>query len=149
MQPKQALLPVGAGKKKTAAVSLLTAAVRVSSGSVRVGGLHHLRDVGGAQAFLALLCPEFHDIVFRQGFEAFPLNRGMMHEHVLASVVRGDESKPLLVLEPSHRSPGPVERLLNVYGPGAIGSHVGPLQCGPPAVRAIRQLSGKAGPICT
>src|SRR5579872_6743081 len=47
---------------------------------------------------------ELDDITFREGLEARALNRAVMHETVLLSVVRGNEAKPLRVVKPLHFS---------------------------------------------
>src|SRR5687768_3055378 len=66
------------------------------------GRLRHRNNAGGLRAFGAL-----HDVVadalaFLQAAEALGVDRRVMHEHIGASVFRGDEPETLGVVEPLH-----------------------------------------------
>jgi len=69
----------------------------------RVAGQLRLRlgalDVLGLQAFGAFDNFKVNDFPFVQGFEALTLNRGVMHENILAGIL-GDEAKPFFIIEP-------------------------------------------------
>src|SRR5688572_1644699 len=45
---------------------------------------------------------ELNGVPFSERLEALPLDRAEVHETVLLAVVRGDEPKPLRVVEPLH-----------------------------------------------
>src|SRR2546428_8418030 len=61
-----------------------------------------LHDVLRRRTLLGLHDFELHALAFGQRLEPFTLNRGVMHEAVLAAVFGGDEAEPLGVVEPLH-----------------------------------------------
>src|SRR6266550_5684501 len=65
------------------------------------GGLQ-LHDVLRRGALLTLHDLELHALAFGQRLEPFTLNRGVMHEAVLAAALRRDEAEALGVVEPLH-----------------------------------------------
>src|SRR5699024_3923016 len=86
-------------------------------------------DAGGLRALLALTHLEAHALVLVQAAESVHLDLRVVDEHVGGAVVRGDETKALLSVEPLHsafchallllqcprlrlvhRTPGPVSR---------------------------------------
>jgi hypothetical protein len=67
------------------------------------GSDRHLHHIGGLRPLGALHDIEFDVFSLFQGFEPFPLKRGVMHEHIL-SAIQTDESKTLTIIEPLHRS---------------------------------------------
>ena len=58
-----------------------------------------LDDVLSLQAFLTLNYLKLNFLVFRQGFEAFPNDSGVMHEDI-RTVFPGDKTIALGVIEP-------------------------------------------------
>src|SRR6266700_262017 len=61
-----------------------------------------LHDVLRRGAFLGLHDFELHALAFGQRLEPFTLDRGVMHEAVLAAVLGRDEAEALGVVEPLH-----------------------------------------------
>ena len=72
----------------------------VPIGLSRLGRL----DVRGGRTLRALLQRELYFLAFGQRLETTSLNGGMMHEHILAAIRRGDEAEALGVVEPLHCS---------------------------------------------
>src|SRR5262249_11193159 len=60
-----------------------------------------LPDVAGLQALRPLHDLELDALAFGERLETFSLDRGEMHEHVLATLLR-DETEALRVVEPLH-----------------------------------------------
>src|SRR2546422_3739171 len=69
---------------------------------LRCRGWLQLHDVLRRRTLLGLHDFELHALAFGQRLEPFTLNRGVMHEAVLAAVFGGDEAEPLGVVEPLH-----------------------------------------------
>src|SRR5262245_44357575 len=65
-----------------------------------------LDDVLSRRALLALHDVELHAVAFGEALEAFGLDRRMMDEAVLLAAFRGNEAKPLGVVEPLDRPCG-------------------------------------------
>src|SRR4051812_21910102 len=65
----------------------------------RIGRSGNARDVGGLLAFRAGDHIELDAVALRQDFEAIPLDRGEVDEHVLAPVLL-DEPESLALVEP-------------------------------------------------
>src|SRR3954468_2679838 len=84
---------------RTRGVVRRLAAEREASRSPDLAHVRGLRPLG------ALLEFEFHLLAFRQAPEPLRLDGGVVDEHVLAAVVRRDESEALRIIEPLH---GPV-----------------------------------------
>src|SRR3954471_3242519 len=63
-----------------------------------------LLDVRGGGALCALLGVVAHLRALGERLEAVPLDRAVMHEQILARVIRRDEAEALLVVEPLHSS---------------------------------------------
>src|SRR5438270_5700281 len=61
-------------------------------------------DVRGRRALGALLGVVAHLRALGQRLEAVALDRAVVHEQILAGVIRRDESKALIVAEPLHGS---------------------------------------------
>src|SRR5215212_3577516 len=83
------------GTKKTACREAGGDNLEQPSGSGRLDP----RDVCGVQSFRAALDLEFHHLTFRKAFETVHLDRGKMHEDVLAAFLL-NEAVPLGVIEP-------------------------------------------------
>src|SRR5689334_3352961 len=60
----------------------------------------HAGHVLGSGALLALHDVELHALAFAERLEARALNGRMMHEAILLAVLRRDEAKALLIVEP-------------------------------------------------
>src|SRR6185295_4133401 len=71
---------------------------------VKWGSAADLDDVLGGRAFLALDDVELHAVSLGQRLEAVALDRGVMDEAVLLSILQRDETEPLAVIEPLHFS---------------------------------------------
>src|SRR5688572_9742814 len=80
--------------------------------SIVPGSSSDPRDVLGCRSLLALNQIELDRFAFRQGLEAVPQDRRVMHEAIALSVGGGDEAKAFGVVKPLHRSGGPHEVLL-------------------------------------
>src|SRR5262249_12381587 len=63
----------------------------------------YLADVRGLQPFRTAVDVELDLIALSEALEALPLDGGVMHEHVLAALLR-DEAEALRVVEPLHSS---------------------------------------------
>ena len=59
------------------------------------------RYIRGRRSLRGLLQLELHLLAFRQALEAGTLNRGMMYEHILATVFRGNKAKAFSVVTTS------------------------------------------------
>src|SRR5437867_3125703 len=68
----------------------------------RCRGWLQLHDVLRRRALLGLHDLELHALAFGQRLESFSLNRGVVHEAVLAAVLGRDEPEALGVIEPLH-----------------------------------------------
>jgi hypothetical protein len=68
--------------------------------------LLNLNYVLGRRTFGPVNDVELHLSTFGKGLETLGLNGAMMNEAISASVGWGDESKPLLIVEPLHSSLG-------------------------------------------
>ncbi|CAL9164349.1 unnamed protein product [Musa hybrid cultivar] len=98
------------------------AAAPLDVGSVGTG------DVDGLDAaVVALGDHELDDLPLSQGTVSFSLDGGLVDEEVLPAVVRRDETEPLGVVEPLHRSPRSVVRLLHRSGGSQPRDHRGNL----------------------
>jgi hypothetical protein len=73
-----------------------------------------LGDVGRSRSLLALYDVKLDPFTFIQRPEPTPLDRGMMNEAVLLTVITCDETKPLTRVEPLHGS-------LNRHLPNSFG----------------------------
>src|SRR5919108_1747826 len=62
---------------------------------------------------------ELNGVALGERLEALPLNRAEVHETVLLAVVRGDETKPLRVVEPLHLAGRTHALLLRCFCRGA------------------------------
>src|SRR6266496_3503115 len=75
---------------------------RETGPSYEPGAALSLADVGRLQALRPLHDLELHLLSFREAAEAVHLDRGVVAEDVLATVVLGDEAEALRVIEPLH-----------------------------------------------
>lgn len=61
----------------------------------------NFRDVGRLQAFRTLGDLKFNPLALLQGAKTLAVDRGVVHEHILA-IVLGDKAVPFLTIEPFH-----------------------------------------------
>jgi len=57
-------------------------------------------DVPSLRALLTLLDLELDALAFGQALEAMTLDGGEMHEHIVTTVILGDEAKALFIVKP-------------------------------------------------
>jgi len=78
------------------------ALARLGLGESTTGALADRSNVRGLQALRTLDGVELHFLPFRQGAVALPLNCSVMTENVVTSVILGDETEALRIIEPLH-----------------------------------------------